>query len=251
MLELAIATLVFGGAIGVLELAFQIGRRSKPKEAPPQLATIQGAMLGLLGLLLGFSFSGATSRFIDRQDVLMREANAMGTAYLRADLLEEPHATTLRNAVRSYCDARISLFERRPNEDAAAMRSSLSTLQNAVWKAGVEGAKASGGPIPGIVLPPLNDMFDLLATRDSMVDRHIPPLVLSLLCGCAAVSIGVIGYACGLQRRRGLGTVGAFAILVAVALWVTIDFDYPRRGVIRLSDQPLRDARAAMGPQSP
>lgn len=248
MLELAIAALVFGGAFVVLELAFQIGRRSKPKEAPPQLATIQGAMLGLLGLLLGFSFSGATGRFIDRQDVLMREANAMSTAYLRADLLEEPHATALRNAVRAYCDARIALFERRPNEDAAGIRRSLGELQAAVWRAGVDGAKASGAPTIGVVLPPLNDMFDLLSTRDSMVDRHIPPLVLTLLCGCAAVSIGVIGYACGLQRRRGIGTVGAFAMLVAVALWVTIDFDYPRRGVIRLNDQPLRDARAAMEP---
>jgi hypothetical protein len=91
-------------------------------------------------------------------------------------------------------------------------------------------------------------MFDLLATRDNMVQRHIPPLVLTLLCGCAAVSIGVIGYACGLQRKRGIGTVGAFATLVAVALWVTIDFDYPRRGVIQLSDQPLREVRAEMDP---
>jgi hypothetical protein len=248
MMELAIAVLVFGGAFVVLEVAFQVGRRSKPKEAPPQLATIQGAMLGLLGLLLGFSFSGATGRFIDRQDVLMREANAMGTAYLRADLLDEPHATALRNAVRSYCDARITLFQHQTDNDANSIRRSLADLQAAAWKAGVDGAKAAGGPAPGVVLPPLNEMFDLLATRDNMVQRHIPPLVLTLLCGCAAVSIGVIGYACGLQRKRGIGTVGAFATLVAVALWVTIDFDYPRRGVIQLSDQPLREVRAEMDP---
>lgn len=247
LIEFGVAFLVLGGSFVVLEVAYQAGRRVKPKEAMPQLATVQGAMLGLLGLLLGFSFSGATGRFIDRQDIVVREGNAIGTAYLRADLLDEARGEALRQAIRGYCDARIKLFESLGHRDTVPIRAELTRLQAAVWKAGTEGVAARKETTMA-VLPPLNEMFDLLSTRDSVVDRHIPPIVLGLLCGCAAMSIATIGYGCGLQRRRGLGTVGAFTLLIAVALWVTIDFDYPRRGMIMVSDKPLRDARAAMEP---
>lgn len=247
LLEFLVAGLVLGGTFVVLEVAYQAGLRSKPKEAPPQLSTVQGAMLGLLGLLLGFSFSGATGRFIDRQDIVVQEGNAIGTAYLRADLLDEPHASALRTALRAYCDARITLFEDVSTERNAKVRAEMARLQADVWKAGVDGVRGKD-PRAAMVLPPLNEVFDLLSTRDSVVDRHIPPIVLGLLCGCAAMSIATIGYGCGLQRRRGIATVGGFALLIAVALWVTIDFDYPRRGLIKVSDRPLVNARAAMEP---
>lgn len=248
-LEHLVALAVFGGSLLVLEVAYQFGRRVKPKEAAPQLATVQGATLGLLGLLLGFSFSGATGRFIDRQDIVVREANAIGTAYLRTDLMEPARADALRATLREYLDARIELFSELDPTRLAAARARLADLQRAAWNTAADAAR-SNPAIGNLVLPPLNEMFDLLSTRDNLSERHIPPLVLLLLCGCAALSISTIGYGCGLQRRRGLGTVGTFTLLISVALWITIDFDYPRRGLIKVSSKPFVEARAAMtGPQ--
>lgn len=248
-LEHLVALAVFGGSLVVLEVSYQFGRRVKPKEAAPQLATVQGATLGLLGLLLGFSFSGATGRFIDRQDIVVREANAIGTAYLRADLLEPAPADALRTALRDYLDARIVLFSELDAARMTAARLRLAELQRAAWGTATEAVRANPA-IGNLLLPPLNEMFDLLSTRDNLSERHIPPIVLLLLCGCAALSISTIGYGCGLQRRRGLGTVGAFTLLVSVALWITIDFDYPRRGLIKVSSKPFVETRAAMtGPQ--
>lgn len=249
-LEHLVALAVFGGSLLVLEVAYQFGRRVKPKEAAPQLATVQGATLGLLGLLLGFSFSGATGRFIDRQDIVVREANAIGTAYLRADLLEPARADALRTALRDYLDARIVLFSELDSARMTTVRARLAELQTSAWSTATEAVR-SNPAIGNLVLPPLNEMFDLLSTRDNLSERHIPPIVLLLLCGCAALSISTIGYGCGLQRRRGLGTVGTFTVLISVALWITIDFDYPRRGLIKVSSKPFVEARAAiLGPQA-
>lgn len=243
--EYLVALAVFGGSLLVLEVAYQFGRRVKPKEAAPQLATVQGATLGLLGLLLGFSFSGATGRFIDRQDIVVREANAIGTAYLRTDLLEPARANALRAALRDYLDARIAHFSELDSARTATARARLAELQGSAWGIATDAVRSS--PAIGVLmLPPLNEMFDLLSTRDNLSERHIPPIVLMLLCGCAALSISTIGYGCGLQRRRGLGTVGTFTLLISVALWITVDFDYPSRGLIKVSSKPFRDARAAM-----
>ncbi|MBY0111599.1 MAG: hypothetical protein K2Y21_02160 [Phycisphaerales bacterium] len=247
LLEHIVAFAFLSGALLILEIAYQVGVRVKPKEATPQLATVQGATLGLLGLLLGFSFSGATSRFIDRQDIVVREANALGTAYLRADLFKNEQAQPLREALRSYADARIELFSELDTVRESNLRHRLATLQAQTWKAGTD-AVAARPEFAALILNPLNEMFDLLATRDSVAKRHIPPIVLTLLCGCAAMSIATIGYGCGLQRRRGLASVGSFAVLIAVSLWIIIDFDYPRRGLIQVSPTPLLEARAAMRP---
>ena len=244
-MEYLVALGIFGGLVLALEVAYQFGRRVKPKEASPQLATVQGATLGLLGLLLGFSFSGATERFIDRQDIVVREANAIGTAYLRADLLEPDRANTLRAALRDYLDARIELFRELDADRMATAHARLAEMQGSAWGIATDAVRAS--PEIGILLlPPINEMFDLLSTRDNLSERHIPPIVLLLLCGCAGLAISTIGYGCGLQRRRGLGTVGTFTLLISVALWITIDFDYPRRGLIKVSSKPFVEARAAM-----
>jgi hypothetical protein len=112
-LELSIAGALFTGLLGAFHLSYWVGSRAAAPggvDAGP-LGTIQGAVLGLLGLLLGFSFAGAAGRFIERQDVIVSEANAIGTAYLRADLLDEPFRGELRTALRDYTASRVAIFE--------------------------------------------------------------------------------------------------------------------------------------------
>src|SRR5688500_15183798 len=116
--ELAIGVGLLLGLLAAVEAGYWIGRRrvAAAQDGAPggggQVGAIQGAMLGLLGLLLGFSFAGAASRFIERQDLIVQEANAIGTAYLRADVIPEPHASELRQGLADYVAHRLDASKR-------------------------------------------------------------------------------------------------------------------------------------------
>jgi hypothetical protein len=237
---------IFVLLFGALESGFRWGLRARRGGNPlPQLGAMQGATLGLLGLLLGFSFSGASGRFIERQDIIVHESNAIGTAYLRADLLSEPHRTSLRSALRSYLVDRLRLFV---TLDAAASEPVMLDLErrhHEIWAAGTAGV-ANDHSITMAVLPPLNEVIDLLAVRNAATERHLPYLVLGLLVSCSAISIALIGYGCGRDGKRQFVGAGSLAFLIAAALWITIDLDNPRLGIIRVSDGPLRTALESM-----
>jgi len=112
-LELLIAAGLLLLTLGVSEVGFRVGRRAKakvPEADSPQLGTVQGAILGLLGLLLGFSFAAAGGRFIERHDLIVAEANAIGTASLRADLFDEPYRGQYRKLLRDYTTNRMAMF---------------------------------------------------------------------------------------------------------------------------------------------
>lgn len=238
---------LFGLLFGAMELGFRLGRRVQRGNPLPQLGAIQGATLGLLGLLLGFAFAGAASRFIERQDVIVREANAIGTAYLRADLLAEPHRTALRETVRAYAELRIELFIALDDAEVARLLLSLAEAERSMWDAAMRGVEADRSTMLG-VLPPVNDVIDLLAVRNATTDRHLPTAVLVLLFACSFVSLLLIGYGCGRDQKRQLLAAGSFAFLVAAALSVTIDLDYPRRGLIRINASALESAANDMRP---
>lgn len=241
---------LFGLLFGAMELGFRLGSRVKRGNPLPQLGAIQGATLGLLGLLLGFAFAGAAGRFIDRQDVIVREANAIGTAYLRADLLAEPHRSAMRDAVRSYAELRIQLFVALNEAEAARVLDDLGEAERGLWSAALRGVEADRTVMMG-VLPPVNEMIDLLAVRNATSDRHLPSAVLVLLVACSFVSLLLIGYGCGRDQKRQLLAAGSFAFLVAAALSVTIDLDYPRRGLIRINASALEAALHDMRPAQP
>jgi len=93
------------------------------------------------------------------------------------------------------------------------------------------------------VLPPVNEVIDLHATRLAAGYKHVPSLVMGLLVSCSALAIGVIGYACGLGRRRRVPLTMSLAVLVGAALWITIDLDHPRAGLLILNDAPLKALR--------
>lgn len=242
LIDIAVALALLVTMLGSLEAGYRLGRRRAARKEHPNLATVQGAVLGLLGLLLAFAFSGATSRFIERQDVLVREANALGTAALRAELLPTEQAAAARAALRDYAEDRVRLFEQAGAGDDPALLERLRAHQQRLWRAAVEGVRIHPWTAQS-VLPPVNDVIDLLTTRDSIVSRHLPYPVVGLLVACAGLSLATIGYAASAFGRRQGFIAGALAVLIASALWVTIDLDYGRHGLIRVNPQPLLDAR--------
>lgn len=204
-----------------------------------QIGAIQGAMLGLLGLLLGFSFAGAASRFIERQELIVQEANAIGTTYLRADLIPEPHATGMRKVLAEYVAHRVEASRRIAGGVGSHFETEVAAFHERLWQSAKDGVLARP-EMAKVVLDPVNEVIDLHSTRMAASRKHLPLVVLGLLVACSLLAMGVIGYGCGASGGgRWPWLNGSLVILMAAALWTTIDLDHPRAGVIRLSDLPL------------
>jgi len=241
--ELGIALSLAAGLLMAMEVGYRLGVRAvREKEAPggSQVGAIQGATLGLLGLLLGFSFAGAAARFLERQDLIVQEANAIGTAYLRVDLLEQPHRSHAREALTAYVRHLLEVSERLRYGLTPEDRRRISDYHQGVWKAASEGVSAKPAAMIAVLVP-VNEMIDLHATRVAASRKHLPHAVMALLIVCSTLATGAIGYGCGLSRRRCLIMTGSLVMLIAAALWLTIDLDYPRAGLIQLDDSALRE----------
>ncbi|MCC6676690.1 MAG: hypothetical protein IT436_06060 [Phycisphaerales bacterium] len=243
-LPVLVSLSIFVGALGSVEVGYQFGRRTAPKETDrAHLGAVQGAILGLLGLLLGFSFAGSTQRFLERQQLIVREANAIGTTYLRAELLDGPARDAIRSVLREYTRVRIAAF--RPGvtmDQKLDIIARSEALHNDLWRAAKEGVEARPG-MAVAVLPGVNEVIDLHTSRLAAGRRHLPMLIVGLLIGCAALSLMTIGFGFGLSRRRHLGLSGTLAIVIACAIWMTLDLDYPRIGLIRLDDSSLEELK--------
>ena len=243
--DLSIAGGLLAGLLVALEAGFRMGRRAAVEadaDRGAQVGSIQGAILGLLALLLAFSFAAAGTRFLERQDLIVEEANAIGTSYLRADLLDEPHRSELRAALKSYTEHRIRTSRDlrdglRPDEIAE-----IDRLHARIWSAATRGGR---GPAGLRARRPPSHQRGHRPSRHARCRRrkHLPFLVMGLLVASSLLAIGVIGYGCGLGGRRRAPLTVPLAILIGTAMWVTIDLDHPRAGFMQLSDAPLEALR--------
>lgn len=252
LLQIFIAVAIFGGLAAVLDAGFRVGRvaagrKKSDNTGSAQVGPIQGAVLGLVGLLLGFSFAGAASRFADRQDLITKEANAIGTAYLRADLLDAPDRAALQAALRQYVAVRLELFYEFDFGKAETLAATMSREHSVIWSAAIRGVESKPSVMMGI-LPSINEVIDLHTVHSVAVRRHHPPVVLALLIICSMTAIGAIGYGCGLAGKRHLSVSGAMTMLIAATLWTIIDMDYPRVGLIKMSPAPIEALKAATEP---
>jgi hypothetical protein len=244
--ELAIALGLLVGLLVAVEAGYRIGRRRAAAgggDVPSggQVGAIQGALLGLLGLLLGFSFAGAASRFIDRQDLIVTEANAIGTAYLRADVIPEPNASELRRALAEYVAHRLEASKHLAEGLPPNFAAEVAAFHARMWHAAKEGVLARP-EMAVAVLDPVNEVIDLHSTRMAAGRKHLPKVVLGLLVACSLLAMAVIGFGSGIGGgARWPWLNGSLAILIAAALWTTIDLDHPRAGMIKLSDAPLEE----------
>lgn len=239
---------LFVALLLVLELGRRLGQRRRridPSWDSRGVSTLESALLALLGLLLAFTFSGAWMRFDARRDLILRETNAIGTAWLRLDLLPGPAREHLRAAFRQYVDLRIAATEAseaKPNEKIAA-------LQQAIWSEATAAALAAGdGRVGQLLLPALNDMFDIATARYLAVQTHAPAVIFLMLLAITFLASLLAGYGmAGSSQRNWLHTL-CFAAAMILAIYVTIDLEYPRRGLVRVEgyDQLLVDLRAGM-----
>lgn len=234
------------GMFALLVTAFAIGRRlgKRHPDEHPQLGVVQGATLGMMGLLLGFSFSGAMTRMAGREELLVRHANALGTMHLRTQLAGAQRES-MQTTVREYASVVLQAFDRPGTEAAKAAQARLTDLEARLWSDVT--MQATAQPAQAMLFVPVaNELIDVRAARIAATQRHLPALVLAVLLVCASLSVGTIGYGMAGGRKSLIPPAIALIGLMAAVLWVVIDLDYPRYGLIHISDAPMEAAVRAI-----
>ena len=162
---------LFAGIMMLLEIGRRIGNHRLTQDAKGArigTGTVEGAVFALIGLLIAFTFSGAAARFDDRRALIVQETNAIGTAYLRLDLLPADAQPALRELFRRYLDSRLEIYRKLPDIEAARAELARSTqLQNTIWTQAIAASRQEGAPPAAtmLLLPALNEMIDITTTR--------------------------------------------------------------------------------------
>ena len=243
ILLVVLCSVEFGYRLG----RYRRSRREEEKEAP--LGTMVGATLGLLAFILAFTFGLAASRFDNRRQVLLDEANAIGTTYLRAGILPE-HGEQIRGLLREYVSVRLDAV--RSGNIAEGIRRS-EDIQQKVWtEAETVGNKNPNSIVVGLFVQSLNEMIDLHAKRlQTGVRSRIPAAIWLGLFAVASLSLATMGYHAGLSGTRRSLAILAVAVTFSVVIELIADLDRPFEGVLRVSQQALLDVQRSMNPPSP
>jgi len=223
------ALLLLPAMIVLLQLGHALRRR---RESAPQSSAIEGAVFALFGLLLAFTFSGAVTRYDAHRELVLQESNDIGTAYLRLDLLAPQDQPLLRQLFRDYVSSRLHLYDSVSSE----ISETTKQLQQQIWKKSIAAAAAPGAnpDATKLLLPALNDMIDITSTRQNAFNMHPPAVVFPLLfvlSGCCAF---VAGYGMTATARSWFYSI-ALAVTVTLTVYATLEIEYPRQGLIRLT----------------
>jgi hypothetical protein len=243
---------LFGGILLSLEAGRRIGTRRTAREGDSARAgtgAVEGAVFGLMGLLIAFTFSGAASRFETRRQLVTEEANNIGTAWLRLDLLPPSAQPVLRDNFRRYADSRLEVYAKLPDLDAAhAALGQSSALQQEIWRLAVAACREAPSQATMLLLPALNQMFDITTTRTMAAKTHQPMIIFAMLIVLTLVSALLAGYGMAAAKRPSWVHMLGFAFIIAVAVYIIIDLEYPRMGLIQLhsADQVLVELRHSM-----
>jgi hypothetical protein len=238
----------------LLEIGRRVGVRRRPRESDGErggLSTVEGAVFALFGLMVAFTFSGAASRFNEKRMLIAEEVNCIETAYLRLNLLSGHVRPALQELFRQYLDSRLETYHRLPNMVAAEMEMANShKIQEEIWSAAVAATPLPDShPSAGLLLlPAMNSMFDIATTRTMTLQLHPPRIIYALLFGLGLICSLLAGYRMSSAQHRSWIHILSFTVLTVVIVYVMLDVEYPRTGLIRLdhSDEVLVDLRARM-----
>ncbi len=237
--------------LGSLKLGHLLGTKvpELSNDANAALGVVKAAVFGILGLLLAFSFSIASERYDARRQLVMDEANALGTAYLRAELLRAPVRQGYKEALRSYADARLDFVAAGIDEGRIAKTyAHVAEQQKRLWTTATSEARDNPDDVHASVIESLNSLFDVTAARNTARRAEVPAPIMILLIVLICVSAMFVGHSFGTARHRDIMTSICFSIIISVVLFAILDLERPRRGFIRENEQPMQDARAGMQP---
>ena len=237
------------GMIGVMQTGWRIGRKFEDdSRKPANVQTIGTAVFALLGLLIAFTFSNALSRFEVRRNLIVEEANNVGTAFLRIDLLSQEAQPEMRQLFRNYLDSRLAAYRYIPDLKAAMNELDRGNqLQQQIWSHAVTHCKGQPESCALLLLPALNSMIDITTTRTTLSQFHPPMIVFMLLILFSLTAALLAGYEMAAGSHSWIHIIG-FSLAMATTIYVILDVEYPRVGFIRIdqTDQVLIDLRKSM-----
>jgi hypothetical protein len=228
----------------VLWLAERMGSVARKKrdemneEEREDFGVILAATLTLLGLIIGFSFSMAISRYDQRKKLEEEEANAIGTEYLRADLLPIANAALVRELLKSYLDQRILFYEVRWKKDLVPVNARTAELQTELWNAVKEPAVAEHSAMEALTVMGMNDVLNSQGYTQAAWWNRIPIPAWGLMWVIAICCNGMIGYYVRPVKGHSVRLV-VMPLVVAVSFLLIADIDSPRGGIIRVQPRNL------------
>jgi hypothetical protein len=244
---------LFIAMLGSMEFGRWLRRKRVENKADiVESGAVEGVVFAVLGLLIAFTFNTTASRFDDSRRLIVEQANALGTAWLRVDLLPQSDRGPIRRGMRDWVKLSLDFLPSLTERDSAPFSEHLKEaqrLQDQTWKAAV--AAVDRNPKPQyalLVLAPINDWIDLSTTRLEINKRDLPPVVMPTLIFLSLLGAMLAGFAMGGTRSRSPLHMLAFAAAIAFCLYVVIDLNHPRAGLIRVdaADEAMRQLYASM-----
>ncbi len=239
---LSFPPLLFAVSLFVLWLSADlgnfIGRKVRPlrEDEREEFGVVQAATLTLLSLLIGFAFSMAVSRYDQRKNYEEAEANAIGTEYLRADLLPDADAARVRSLMRNYLDQRVLFYTSHDDHELEQIDASTAKLQAELWSTVQAHANATPTPVVALVISGMNDVLNSQGYTQAAWWNHIPVAAWGLLAVIAVSSNLLLGYC---ARRKGVVLFLILPLAVSVSFFLIADIESPRQGLIRVQPQNL------------
>ncbi len=243
--SILIIGLLFASILLAYEIFFRVGRRHQQKtdkEVKAQTSTIQAGILGLLALLLGFTFNMALQRFDNRSYAVIKEANAIGTSLLRTKLLPSPYDSITYNMLQEYIDLRteISSIDLTQEQERKEINKETNLVQDKIWDTAIKASEIDPRPVTtGYFITSLNDVIDARGERNAILQRHVPEVILFLLFTVFIIGGALMGYTSGLGMKRAYISTVMFTFLIVLVVFIIIDLDRPKRGLIKIKQNSL------------
>jgi hypothetical protein len=227
-----------------------IALRQRPEKEPDgPLGSLVGAVLGLLAFFLAFTFGMTATRFDARKQLVLDEANAIGTTYLRAGLLPQEHGLGMRRLLREYADLRLALtIDNYPEnlERAEAIHGQLWSQTKSLIQADMD------SEIRSLFIASLNQLIDLHQSRKTVALQYrIPETVWLVVYLLSALSMLAVGYQVGMSGMRRLRGTPVLAASFSLVILMIADIDRPGEGLMSVSQQPIADVQQSMLADSP
>ncbi|WP_157578865.1 bestrophin-like domain [Pontibacter roseus] len=252
--SILIVAVLFVLILVAVEAGFRIGRhqqRNTDEDVKVQTNTIQAGTLGLLALILGFTFNMSLQRYDSRSEAVINEANAIGTTLMRTHLLPAPHDSISHMLLQQYIDLRLAISntEYAMVTEQVALDKETRDLQRDIWQQAVKAAQADPNPVTtGFFITSLNNMVIAHSERNALLAAHVPEVILFLLFTVFIMSGALIGYGSGLGNRRTLLPSALMSFLICLVVFIIIDLDRPNRGIIKVDQRSMEQLKSDKRP---